>query len=193
MKTLPLESMPGSQDLRVSEAIERERARLWNFIRKRLPTQEDAEDVLQEVFFELFEASRLMKPVEQAGAWMFRVARNRITDWFRKKRPGSLDDSLGSTEEGDDLTLADLLPSPDAGPEAAYARGQLIEELMDALEELPAEQRHAFLAHELEGRSYKDMEAETGDSVNTLHSRKRYALLHLRRRLQVVYDEFRKR
>src|SRR6266851_998169 len=168
------------QDQRISETIDREKTRLRNFIRKRVADQGDAEDILQEVFYELVEAYRLMKPIEQVGAWLFRVARNRITDLFRKKKPELLMNEPAVTEDGEVLTLEELLPSPDAGPEAAYARTVLLDELEDALEELPDEQREVFLA------------AETGLSVNTLLSRKHYAVLHLRERLRVVYDEFTK-
>jgi RNA polymerase sigma factor (sigma-70 family) len=191
MKTLPLEQMPRSPDQRLSATVERERSRLWNFIRRRVPNQEDAEDILQDVFFELFEAYRLMKPVEQVGAWMFRVARNRIIDRFRRRKPASLAAPVNPNEDSDALTLEDLLPSPEDGPDAAYARTLLVEELVDALEELPAEQRRVFVAHEWEGRSFKELEAETGLNRNTLLARKRYAVLYLRRRLQSVYDEFR--
>ena len=180
------------QDQRISETIDREKTRLRNFIRKRVADQGDAEDILQEVFYELVETYRLMKPIEQVGAWLFRVARNRITDLFRKKRPELLMNEPAVTQDGEVLTLEELLPSPDAGPEAAYARTVLLDELEDALEELPEEQREVFLAHEIEGRSFKDLAAETGLSVNTLLSRKHYAVLHLRERLRVVYDEFTK-
>jgi RNA polymerase sigma factor (sigma-70 family) len=175
------------QDQRISEAIARELPRLRNFIRKRVPVEVDVEDILQDVFFELVEAYRLMKPVEQVGAWLFQVARNRITDFFRRKKPESLD---GAPSGGEDLALEDLLPSPDAGPEAVYARSVLLEELDAALDELSDEQREVFIAHEIQGRSFKDLAAETGLSVNTLLSRKHYAVLHLRRRLQAIYDEF---
>ena len=177
-------------DPRISEAIRLEWARLRNFIRKRVADQGDAEDILQDVFYELIEAYRLMKPIEQVGAWLFRVARNRITDRFRKQRTEAVQDRIAGRENGDAIRLADLLPSPEAGPEAAYARGVLLEELEDALSELPEEQRAVFIAHELEGRSFKELAAESGVSVNTLLSRKRYAVLHLRRRLQAIYDEF---
>ncbi len=177
-------------DPRISEAIRLEWARLRNFIRKRVADQGDAEDILQDVFYELIEAYRLMKPIEQVGAWLFRVARNRITDRFRKQRTEAVEDRIAGRENGDAIRLADLLPSPEAGPEAAYARGVLLEELEDALSELPEEQRAVFIAHELEGRSFKELAAESGVSVNTLLSRKRYAVLHLRRRLQAIYDEF---
>jgi RNA polymerase sigma factor (sigma-70 family) len=169
--------------------VEREQSRLRRFIRSRVADAGDAEDLLQEVFFELVEAYRLMKPVEQVGAWLFRVARNRITDWFRKKKPVTFADVAGDSEPGEGII--DLLPSPEAGPEAAYARRVLLEELDAALEELPEEQRAVFVAHEIEGRSFKDLAARTGVSVNTLLSRKHYAVLHLRRRLQAIYDEFR--
>jgi len=184
--------MMAEQDQRISETIAREKTRLRNFIRKRVVDQADAEDILQEVFYELVETYRLMKPIEQVGAWLFRVARNRITDLFRKKKPELLMNEPAGTEDGEVLTLEELLPSPDAGPEAAYARTLLLDELEDALEELPEEQREVFLAHEIEGRSFKELAVETGLSVNTLLSRKHYAVLHLRERLRAVYDEFTK-
>jgi len=181
------------QDQRISEAINREHARLRNFIRKRVADQGDAEDILQDVFYELVEAYRMMKPVEQVTAWLFRVARNRITDLFRrKKREASRNEPTGVTDDGEVLQLDDLLPSPDAGPEAAYARRVLSEELDAALDELPDEQREVFVAHELMGYSFKELAAQTGVSVNTLLSRKHNAILHLRERLQAIYDEFRK-
>jgi len=179
------------QNRLISEVVRREQGRLRNFVRKRVADPGLAEDILQDVFYELVETYRLMKPVEQAGAWLYRVARNRIIDFFRKKRPEAL--GSGRAEGADDegvLMLEDLLPSPDAGPEAAYARKVLLEELTAALEELPPEQRYVFLAHEIDGRSFKDLGDETGLNVNTLLSRKRYAVLHLRRRLQAIYDEF---
>src|SRR3982075_2990155 len=184
--------MMTQQDQQISEAIEREKPRLRNFIRKRVADPSDAEDILQEVFYELVEAYRLMKPIEQVGAWLFRVARNRITDLFRKRKPEASTNDPVVAEEGEFLTLEDLLPSRDAGPEAAYARTVLLEELEDALDELPDEQREVFLAHEIEGRSFKDLAVETGLSVNTLLSRKHYAVIHLRERLREVYDEFTK-
>ncbi|MFI5109761.1 MAG: RNA polymerase sigma factor [Terriglobales bacterium] len=188
-----MEWMTAEQDQRISEAIEREQGRLRNFIRKRVADEGDADDILQDVFYELVEAYRLMKPIEQVGAWLFRVARNRITDLFRKRKPEALGkEPISIAEDGELLMLEDLLPSPDAGPEAAYARNVLLEELDDALEELPEEQREAFIAHELEGRSFKELATETGLSVNTLLSRKRYAVLHLRRRLQAIHSEFTK-
>src|SRR5258708_4884490 len=183
----PGEARPG-ENRRISEAIQRERRRLFHFIRKRVDNEGDAEDILQDVFFELIEAYRLMKPVEQVGAWLYRVARNRIIDRFRKKRP-EVEVPLYTNEEGG-LRLEDLLPSPEAGPAAVYARSVLLEELDAALEELPEEQRDVFIAHEVDGRSFKQLAEETGLSVNTLLSRKRYAILHLRRRLQAIYEEF---
>jgi RNA polymerase sigma factor (sigma-70 family) len=184
--------MMAEQDERISEAIDRDKTRLRNFIRRRVADPSDAEDILQEVFYELVETYRLMKPIEQVGAWLFRVARNRITDLFRKRKPEASTNDPVAEEEGEFLTLEDLLPSRDAGPEAAYARTVLLAELEDALEELPDEQREVFLAHEIEGRSFKDLAAETGLSVNTLLSRKHYAVIHLRERLRAVYDEFTK-
>ena len=184
-----LERMALEQDQRIAEVVERERSRLRNFIRRRVPDPRDVEDVLQDVFYELVEANRLLMPIEHVTGWLFRVARNRITDLFRKKRPERISDTAAVSEDGELLQLEDLLPSPDAGPEAVYARNVLLDELELALDELPAEQREAFVGHELEGRSFKEMAAETGVSVNTLLSRKRYAVLRLRERLQHVYDE----
>jgi RNA polymerase sigma factor (sigma-70 family) len=181
------------QDQRISEAIDRERGRLRNFIRRRVPDREDAEDILQDVFYELVEAYRLMKPVEQATAWLFRVARNRIIDAFRRKKREALrSEPPVVTEDGETLQLEDWLPSPDAGPDAAYARSVLLEELDAALDELPEEQREVFVAHELMGYSFKEIAAETGVSVNTLLSRKHYAVLFLRERLRSIHGEFTK-
>ena len=185
-----LERTQGEQNRRITETVEREQARLRNFIRRRVADRGDAEDILQEVFAEFVEAYRVMQPVEQAGAWLFRVARNRIIDRFRRKRLRSLQDPVAADDAEEALVVEDLLPSPDAGPDALYARKILVEELQEALEELPPEQREAFVANEIEGRSFKEMAAETGISVNTLLSRKRYAVLHLRRRLQAIHEEF---
>ena len=187
-----VEPMALEQDQRISEVVKREQSRLRNFIRRRVSDPRDAEDVLQDVFYELVEANRLLMPIEHVTGWPFRVARNRITDLFRKKWPESFSDTAVPGEDGERLQLDDLLPSPDAGPEALYARNVLLDELELAVDELKAEQREVFVAHELEGRSFKTMAAETGVSVNTLLSRKRYAVLHLRERLQSVYDEFTK-
>ena len=187
-----VEPMALEQDQRISEVVKREQSRLRNFIRRRVSDPRDAEDVLQDVFYELVEANRLLMPIEHVSGWLFRVARNRITDLFRKKWPESFSDTAVPGEDGERLQLDDLLPSLDAGPEALYARNVLLDELELAVDELKAEQREVFVAHELEGRSFKTMAAETGVSVNTLLSRKRYAVLHLRERLQSVYDEFTK-
>jgi len=177
------------QDQFLAEAMEREEPRLRSFIRKRVLDTSDAEDVLQDVFYELIAAYRMMQPVEQVTAWMFRVARNRITDLFRRRKTVSLNEPA-SAEEDSAETLEDLLPAADAGPDALFARGVLLEALDDALDELPVGQREAFMAHEVLGRSFKEMSAETGVSVNTLLARKRYAVLHLRRRLQEMDNEF---
>jgi RNA polymerase sigma factor (sigma-70 family) len=185
-----LDSMTLEQDRRISETVERDRSRLRAFIRRRVPDPRDAEDILQDVFCELVEANRLLMPVEHVTGWLFRVARNRITDLFRKKRPEPLGETALAGEDGEMLRLEDLLPSPDAGPDALYDRGVLLEELELALDELPREQREVFLAHEVEGLSFKEIAARTGVGVNTLLSRKRYAVLHLRERLWSVYDEF---
>lgn len=183
-----LERMTREQDRRISEVVQREESRLLNFIRRRVPDPRDAEDILQDVFYELVEANRLLMPIEHVTGWLFRVARNRITDLFRKKKP----ERFGGVVPGDAdelLQAEDLLPSPDAGPEALYARSVLLEELELAVAELPREQREVFVKHEVEGRSFKEMAAETGVSVNTLLARKRYAVRHLRGRLQSTYDE----
>jgi RNA polymerase sigma factor (sigma-70 family) len=180
------------QDRRISEIVAKERSRLRNFIRRRVPDPSDAEDIVQEVFYELVEANRLLMPIEHVTGWLFRVARNRIIDLLRKKKPQAFSDAAVEGEGGEMLQIEDLLPSPDAGPEALYFRHVLLDELELALDELPEEQHDVFVAHELEGRSFKDLAAETGVSVNTLLSRKRYAVLHLRERLQSIYDEFTK-
>jgi RNA polymerase sigma factor (sigma-70 family) len=182
------------QDERISEAIDRDHARLRNFIRSRVIDPADAEDILQDVFYELVEAYRMMKPVEQVTAWLFRVARNRIIDRFRRRnREAQQSEPATMSEDGEALLAHDLLPSPDAGPEAAYARSVLLEELDEALDELPEEQREILIAHEFMGYSFKELAAQSGVSVNTLILRKHYAVLHLRQRLQAIYDEFTKR
>jgi RNA polymerase sigma factor (sigma-70 family) len=182
------------QDQRISEAVMREQSRLRNFIRKRVADSSEAEDILQDVFYELVEASRMMRPIEQVSAWLFRVARNKVIDFFRKKRPeAAINGPVAVAEDGESLTLEDLLPSSDEGPEAAFARSVLLEELEEALQELPEEQREVFVAHELEGYSFKEIAARTGVGVNTLLSRKHYAVIQLRERLQAIYDEFTKR
>jgi RNA polymerase sigma factor (sigma-70 family) len=179
------------QDERLTETIGREQGRLRNFIRRRVADEADAEDILQDVFYELIETYRLMKPIEQVGAWLYRVARNRIIDGFRKKKPEPFSPEKNrDAENGAALSLEELLPSPDAGPEATYARSILLEELDEALDELPEEQREVFLAHEFEGLSFREISAETGVSVNTLLSRKHHAVLYLRRRLKSIYDDF---
>ncbi len=180
------------QDRQISKIVAEQRSRLRSFIRRRVPDPRDAEDVLQDVFYKLVEANRLLMPLDHVTGWLFRVARNRITDLFRKKKPETLSDAAIEEEDGELLPIEDLLPSPDAGPEALYVRSVLLDELAMALDELPREQRAVFVAHELEGRSFKDMSAETGLSVNTLLSRKRYAVLHLRERLRTIYDDFTK-
>jgi RNA polymerase sigma factor (sigma-70 family) len=175
------------QDRRISDVVERERSRLFEFIRRRVPDVRDAEDVLQDVFCKFVEANRLLMPIELVTGWLFRVARNRITDLFRKRKPDRLADP-GESDE-DEPSIDDLLPSPDAGPESLYVRHLLLEELDLALAELPKEQRDAFVAHELEGRPFREIARETGVNVNTLLSRKHYAVLYLRERLQHIHDE----
>lgn len=182
------------QDQQISEAISRDEPRLRNFIRRRVADQNEAEDILQEVFYELVEAYRMMKPVEEVTAWLFRVARNRIIDLFRRKSRERLHAGTETiAEDGEGLPFLELLPSPAAGPDAVYARNLLLEELDDALDELPDEQREVFIAHELMGYSFKEISERTGVGVNTLLSRKHYAVLHLRERLRAIYDEFTRR
>ena len=185
--TLTCKAMMAEQDKRIAETVSRERGRLGNYIRRRVPDASEAEDILQDVFYEFVAAYRLPEPIEQVGAWLFRVARNRIIDRFRKKREGPLPELSDEANEG--TWLDEVLPSADAGPEAAYARAVLLEEVGAALDELPKEQRAVFIAHELEGRSFKELAAESGVGVNTLLARKRYAVLHLRARLQTLYEE----
>ena len=181
------------QDRQISEIIAQERSRLRNFIRRRVPDASDAEDIVQDVFYKLVEANRLLMPIEHVTGWLFRVARNRITDLLRKKKPETFSDAAVEDDDGEVLQIEDLLPSPDAGPEALYVRNVLLDALEFALDELPDEQREVFVAHELEGRSFKELSAESGVNVNTLLSRKRYAVLHLRERLQSIHDEFTKK
>ena len=184
-----LERMALEQDRRIAEVVEREQSRLRHFIRRRVPDPGDVEDVLQDVFYALVEANRLLMPIEHVTSWLFRVARNRITDLFRRKKPERFGDAGPADDDAGVLQLEELVPSPDTGPEALYARNVLIDELELAIDELPEDQRRVFVAHELEGRSFKEIAAETGVNVNTLLSRKRYAVLRLRQRLQGIYDE----
>jgi RNA polymerase sigma factor (sigma-70 family) len=176
--------MSDSQNASIADVVEQEGARLGNFIRGRVPNALDAEDILQDVFYELVEANRLLMPIEHVTGWMYRVARNRITDLWRKVKPESLSDPVSSAD-GEERLLEDLLPSPEDGPEAEYARKVLVAELETALRELPFEQRWIFIAHEVEGRSFREMVAETGVNLNTLLARKRYAVLALRKHLSV--------
>jgi len=183
-------TMAAGQKEKIGLAVQQERRRLLNFIRSRIPDEADAEDILQDVFYQ-FTESFMLQPIEQVSAWLFRAARNRITDLFRKKKsiPFSRLITSRQEEEDDSPGIQDLLPDPADGPEAAYARKIILQELMDALEELPTEQREAFVMNELEDRSFKEMAEMTGEGVNTLISRKRYAVLHLRERLEELYKE----
>lgn len=184
-----LERMAFEQDQRIADVVRREQSRLRAFIRRRVRDPRDVEDILQDVFQRLVEANRLLMPVDHVTAWLFRVASNRITDLFRKKMPETFSEQTFVSDDDELLRLEDVLPSSDDGPDAVYARGVLLEELELALSELPDEQREVFIAHELEGRSFKEMSAASGFNLNTLLSRKRYAVLHLRERLQRIYDE----
>ena len=179
-----------SRDSDITATVLRERSRLANFIRRRVRDQTDAEDILQDVFYEFVEAYRLPAPIEHASAWLFHVARHRIVDRFRRKKEQALVDT-GEPDDDDEreLRLDLALPALDVGPEAAYARSVLLKALQQALDELPENQRDVFVAHELEGSSFKAMAASSGVAVNTLLARKRYAVLYLRARLQPVYDE----
>lgn len=190
-EVLSASGVTADQNRRISEILAREQARLRQFISRSVLDDGDAEDIFQEVFYELVEAYRLMKPVEQMSAWLFRIARNRIIDLFRRQRPSVLgNDVMSPSEDGEPHQWEDLLPSPDSGPEAAYARSVLLDELDAAIDELPEEQRDVFVAHEIEGRSFKEMSKATGVSVSTLLSRKRYAVLRLRTRLESIHSEF---
>ena len=185
--------MAQDPDQRLVDVVRQEQSRLHRFIRRRVANAQDVEDILQEVFAELVEANRRLMPIDHVTGWLFQVARNRITDWFRKKQPERFSETLVITDDGDELRMEDLLPSADSGPDAVYARRVLVDELQRALGELPEEQRGVFVAHEIDGRSFKEMAATTGVNVNTLLSRKRYAVLHLRERLQRAFDELRER
>ncbi|MFC6311426.1 MULTISPECIES: RNA polymerase sigma factor [Paraburkholderia] len=190
MEPPPTSHTMTERDTDITATVVRERTRLVNFIRRRIRDPDDAEDILQDVFHEFVQAYRLPAPIEQASAWLFRAARNRIVDRFRKKKEQPLADLSASGDDADSEYRLDLdLPAHDAGPEALYARALLLKALQDALDELPANQREVFVAHELEGRSFKEMAAESGVTLNTLLARKRYAVLHLRARLQAIYDE----
>ena len=187
---LNLSAAMSGQDERITEIVAREGRRLRSFIRRRVADPGEAEDILQDVFYELIEATRLLQPIEQIGAWLFRVARNRIIDRFRKTQASAVQTGADpALEQDEELGLEQLLPSAGAGPEALFARRVLLEELESALDELPAVQREVFLAHELEGKSFREMAQESGLSVNTLLARKHYAVLHLRKRLQDIYEQ----
>lgn len=176
------------QNRELIDQMNRQKKRLFQFIRKRVPENEDAEDILQDVFFQLIESSRAMKPIEQLTSWLFRVARNKIVDLYRKKKPGSLQ-KLTQGDNDDNLNLADLLVDPAENPEAAYLSNLVWQELEICLKLLPAPQRDVFTMHELDGMSFKQIAKLTGEPVNTLLSRKRYAVIFLRERLRILYDE----
>ena len=176
------------QDRQISKVFAEQGARLRNFIRRRVPDREDAEDVLQDVFYRLVEANRLLMPIDHLTGWLYQVARNRITDLFRKKKPEPL--SEVEDEDGETLSIEDLLPSQDSGPEGEYLRSLLVEELQAAIAELPPEQRAVFVANELEGKTFREISEQSGVNLNTLLARKRAAVRRLRERLQDIHDEF---
>lgn len=178
------------QDRQIAQVIAEQGSRLRNFIRRRVPDNFEVEDLLQEVFYELVRAHRVLMPIDAVSGWLFRVARNRITDLLRRKTPETFSEAMLEQDDGDLIAIEDLLPSPDAGPEALYLRSMLLQALQSAIATLPLEQREVFVAHELEGRSFKDLSDETGVNINTLLARKRYAVLTLRDRLQNLHDEF---
>lgn len=184
-------SMSEIQNESIQATVEKERKRLLEFIRKRVPTQEDAEDVLQDVFYELVNTYRLMKPVEQMASWLFTVARNKITDRYRKKKPDSLEEhfSIRNGDDGDRLDISDFLPGNSNSPETEMMRSAITEGLMAALDELPKEQRDVFIMHEIEDKSFQEISEITGANLNTLLSRKRYAILYLRERLKNLYAD----
>ena len=180
--------MPPDRDQQLSRVVEQEESRLRRFLRRRVADPRDVEDILQEVFSELVEANRRLMPIDHVAGWLIRVAQNRVTDLFRKKQPERFSEAAIVTDDGDTLRMEDLLPAHDAGPEALYARQMLFEEFERALAELPDEQREVFVAHEIEGLSFRQIAAGSGVNLNTLLSRKRYAVLHLRERLQAAFD-----
>jgi RNA polymerase sigma factor (sigma-70 family) len=184
------EPVTGEQDQRISDVVEREGSRLRSFIRRRVADPRDAEDILQEVFYELVQANRLLMPIDHVTGWLFRVARNRIIDLFRKTKSERPGEALEAHDQIEQLRIEDVLPSPDAGPDALFARRVLLDELARAINQLPDDQRQVFVAHELDGRSFKEIAARTGVGVNTLLSRKRYAVRYLRRRLEHIYADF---
>ncbi|WP_321815489.1 MULTISPECIES: RNA polymerase sigma factor [unclassified Paraburkholderia] len=192
MEPPPTSQPMTDRDSDITATVVRERTRLVNFIRRRIRDPDDAEDILQDVFHEFVQAYRLPAPIEQASAWLFRAARNRIVDRFRKKKEqplAELAQAESEDEAGSEYRLDLALPAQDAGPEALYARTLVLKALQDALDELPPNQREIFIAHELEGRSFKEMAEQSGVTLNTLLARKRYAVLHLRTRLQAIYEE----
>ena len=183
------EAGPGSliRDTRIAQAAEGQRSRLLAFIRRRVASDSQAEDILQDVFYQLLTSYSVTEPIETMTGWLFIVARNKIIDWYRRRRPG--DRALDEALDGGPVTLAEILPAPMEGPDTGYDREVIAEELAEALEELPEKQRQVFIMHEIEGRSFNEIREITGDPLNTLLSRKRYAVQFLRRRLEELYRE----
>ena len=183
-----IQSIPEERNTSLQKAVTAERRNLFDFIRRRVRTEEDAEDILQDVLYQLVANYSVTEPIEKMTAWLFRVARNKSIDWYRKKKPESLPHDANNP--GEPLNLEDILYDSSMNPERLFARSVVWSELSDALDDLPEEQRDVFVMHELEGKSFKEIAQETGEPVNTLLSRKRYAVLTLRSRLQDLYDEF---
>ncbi len=189
---LPSAAAMTEQDDRLQQAVREQRGKLLSFIRRRIPDQEDAEDVLQDVFFELVQSYRLVKPVEQMAAWLFRVARNKIIDRYRRPKPASLEEAAAyhsAADSDEPLLLADVLPAPDDSTETAMARETIMEAILDALDELPPAQREVFVWHEFDGKTFRQMAEETGVPLKTLISRKHYAVQQLRTKLQALYTD----
>lgn len=185
--------MSEQQTTIINDAVKKERGRLLKFIRSKVRSEEDAEDILQDVFYQLASNHGIVDTIENMAAWLFRVARNRIIDVYRKRKPESIDTNAAYDADEDEtyfFGLAKLSSDENDEPDAQYERSMVWETLTEALNELPEEQRDVFILHELENKSFQDIAEITGVPINTLLSRKRYAVLHLRKRMQGLYDDF---
>jgi RNA polymerase sigma factor (sigma-70 family) len=188
-KEVSVAYMTQAQNESIGEVVRENGKRLFDFIRHRVNEEEEAEDIYQDVMFELTNAYRMMQPIEKIAAWLYRVARNKITDKYRKKRPDLLQDKVFISDDDDHLYLEDLLRSTEESPDKDFDQALIQQALEEALDELPKEQRDVFIQHELEGISFNEIAEATGVTVNTLLSRKRYAVLHLREKLRSLYEE----